>query len=66
LHPSSIPKPRYDFAEVLFALSYEALKIQEISSDWAIAASSSAIVQTNNSDSMTHGPRIKSGVVPLV
>jgi hypothetical protein len=42
------------------------LKIQEISSDWAIADSSSAIVQMNDSDSMTQGPRIKSGVVPLL
>jgi hypothetical protein len=41
------------------------LKIQESFSDWARAESCSAIDQMNSSDSITHGPRIKSGVAPV-
>jgi hypothetical protein len=47
-------------------LKYQAFKIQESYSRCARADSSSAIVHRNDSDSMTHGPRIKSGVAPLV
>src|SRR4029077_15274842 len=46
------------------ALSYDALKIQGTDSARQIVAIRRAIRQTNFSDSITHGPRMKTGFFP--
>src|SRR6202007_3006664 len=52
--------------EVRFALSYEALKTRSISSSAQISAIRFAIRQTNFSDSITHGPKTKTGRPPPI
>ena len=47
-----------------FALSYDALKMNGTDSAWQISAIRRAIRQTNFSDSITQGPRMKAGEPP--
>src|SRR5436190_13651241 len=62
--PSCTPIPRNERTEVLFALSYDDLKIKSTSSAAQISAILFAMRQTNFSDSITHGPRINAGRFP--
>src|SRR6266496_6714024 len=62
--PSRTLVPRNECTEVRFALSYEALKMKSTSADTQISAIFFAMRQTNFSDSITHGPRMKAGRLP--